>query len=59
MDNKSYITLVDAHSEGDGRDDDLNFVVHPVALNLLTTIVGKLCVVKITLDPEVFFQIVS
>jgi len=57
MDNKSYITLVNAHSEGDGRDDDLYFVVHPVALNLLATIVGKLGVVKIALYLIIDFQI--
>ena len=57
MDNKSDIALVDAHSEGDSCDNDLDFVVHPVSLNLLASGIGQLRMIEVALDPIVSLQV--
>jgi hypothetical protein len=53
MDNKSDIALVDAHPEGNSCNNDLDFVVHPVSLNLLASGIGQLRMIEVALDPIV------
>ena len=35
MDDKSDITFIDAHAEGNGGYYDLNFILHPVILDFI------------------------
>ena len=41
MDNKPYVSLVDAHTKSDCGYDDLNLITHPVGLDLLSSSVWE------------------
>ena len=56
MNYKPHILLVDAHSKGNGCNDDLNFIPHPLILNLLAPVVVQLCMIIITFHVVVFSQ---
>ena len=59
MDDEAYITFVDSHAKGDGCNDNLDSVVHPVALDVLPARIGQIRVIKITGYAMVTFQIFS
>ena len=49
MNHKAYITFIDAHSESNGRYNDLDFIFHPLMLDFLTAVVRKIGMIKIAL----------
>ena len=57
VDHKAHIALINAHAKSNGRNDHLNLVVHPVALNLLAARIGQVCVIEVTLDLVVALQV--
>ena len=59
MDDEAYITFVNSHAKGDGRNDNLDSVIHPVTLDVLPASVGQFCVIIITGYAMVAFQIFS
>ena len=56
MDDEPDVSLVDAHAERDGGDDDLYLVAHPLVLDLLPLLIGYLRVVVVALDQVVDFE---
>lgn len=52
MDDKPNRTLVDSHSEADGRNDDRHDSVHPVVLDLLLLVLLQSRVVSGTWQAE-------
>ena len=52
MDDKAHIAFVDAHSEGNRRDDDVNFVAHPSLLDIASGCIRHPSVVEVALDFE-------
>jgi len=56
VDYESYVSLVDAHTECDGRNDHLDLVLHPARLDLLAARVRELCVIVVALHLIVPFQ---
>ena len=59
MDDESYIALVYAHAEGNRRNNHLNIVVHPVALNGGPSLDGEVCMVKVARDPMVALEVLG
>ena len=56
MDDESDISLVDAHSKSDRRYDNSGLVVHPSALDLLSTIDWQVGVVEVTRHPVIALE---
>ena len=56
MNDESHIFLVDSHSKSDGRDDDLNLILHPLLLNLLSFRVVQICMIEVTANSIVAFE---
>lgn len=56
VDYESYVSLVDAHTECDGRNDHLDLVLHPARLDLLAARVRELCVIVVALHLIVPFK---
>ena len=56
MNDESHISLVDSHSECNGSDNDLNFVLHPLLLDVLSFLIVDVRVIEVTLDPMASFE---
>ena len=59
VDYKSDISFVDAHTKGNRCYNDLNLIVHPLSLDLLSAVIGDLSVVIITLNLIISLQSLS
>ena len=57
MDHESDISLINSHTKGNGGDDDLSKVGHPVPLDLTTPGIRHICVVMLASDPVVLLQV--
>lgn len=59
VDHEADIALVDAHTKSNSCDYNLDFVIHPITLNLLASSIWQFCVIEVTLDPVVAPQTFS
>jgi len=48
MNHESDVTLIDSHAKGDGGYDHLQDISHPFGLDVLSLVIGQLCVIVIT-----------
>lgn len=60
---KAHIFLVDAHAEGNSRDDDLNLITHPLALDIVSLSHWQVGVIEVARDlvrrRELFGQLLT